>query len=261
MNWLLDESSRGSGNLVTVVVFLIWGVFWIIRSLSQAKRREEGELDGLDLETEFEDEGESSPPGKDVAGVPGRLSGEASHPTGPKAPLPHPTEARPQGTDLEELKRELQQMLGLPGKKTQPSPAKHLDRPPTAPSASTQRPIPQQRPPAPRSKPQTARHRPSPPPPPPTPRKPAPPPPVRTPVPAALTQQLQAAAQKTPQPRPDLLRSPSPPSKPGPQQKTGRPGFPYFLKDPVKNAMVLMEILKPYSRGPVLKSRYVPYDR
>lgn len=225
------------GILVVVVSFIIW----VTQSVAQAKKRASEEFDQTldEIEDVEEELVEPRPP--------------SPRPMAPPPLLPERTERPvPQGAPTwKELQRQLEQVLGQPSspaKGTTTRPVSNLPRPlPGAePSRSFDKPVPTAGS-GPRPRPsERPSYQPQP-----VPR----PSPQPSPRPAVVTR---SATSREALPRAVFATSSGPGSQlPGQLTASGRdrrtrPGkFPNLHPDPIANAVILAEILKPYSGGPV----------
>ncbi len=235
-------------DVLTLLVVVVSFFVWIAQNVAQAKKRASQEFDqALDeIEDGEEDLSESKIP--------------PPHPI-PAAPLPKPVHPAPQGAPTwKELQKQLEQVLGQPP--TQPSSQR------TEPARVPRRPgFPRQQPepPASRSfeKPIPAMG-----------TKPGPrpsdrpvyrPQPAPSPVPQLPPRPAVLARSVTSREAPPRI-APAPTAAPGAKSQgrgwreialsdaQGRPlhgKFPNLHPDPIANAVILAEILKPYSGGPV----------
>lgn len=214
------------GLLVTIGVILVWVVQNVFTGKRQAQQEFEEALQELDDEEEFEVLVEREP-----SAPPARPRGQA-----PSTP---PAREVPKGAPTwEDLQRQLQELIGAPTKpapESRPPQAEAPGQPPgrTAPDFP---PLPPRERPAPFPIPRPMERRPAP-----SPR----------PVPQPISQPARVS-----RPEPALQPKPRAESPPAVRRmaassahRPAHPGkFPNLLPNPLANAVLMGEILRPYSR-------------
>lgn len=205
-------------QLFQLLVFLVFFVIWVFNAVAQAKKQRQQELE--EVFEEFEDD-EFSPP---------------ERPARPTVAEPPP----PARSGWEEIQRELRRMLEERPDAPQQAPPPRRPEPAPMPMPTPLRP--QAAPLAP-IRPKLAEPK----------RLPPSPPMSRTPTGRSITQ-VRTTLEQISSGSPSLKPVPSKPrphlSKPKEKRETPlRRRFPYLHPDPLANAILLSEMLKPYS-GP-----------
>lgn len=210
------------GLIVTIGVIFVWIAQNVFTGKRQAQQEFEEALEELEEEEGVELLQEKAPP-------------SSPSPRPARGLTPPVREASKGAPSWEELQRQLQELLGAPSKTVPPPP-----RPPREQtSADLPLPLPpRERPsrsPAPRPIPRPMERRPA-----------SPPRPARVTRPEPALERSPAAAQAARR----LPLTPSPHRKPAPAgQAPARPGkFPNLISDPLANAVLMGEVLRPYSR-------------
>lgn len=210
-------------ELFTLIVVIVSFVIWVAQNVTQMKKRSQEEFD----EAWQQMEDEESLPEETRSRIPSPAAPPAAHPPRPSAPT------------LKDLQEQLEQMLGQPPKKPA-APAKESSRPAPVTLPETQRRLPDSVP-SPTFLGQESTRKPHP-----FEREPVPA--QRRPPQTVPTAQRPApVAQRAQQPAIAAASSDSVHAEPVPRyHRTGK--FPQIHPHPVSNAILIAEILKPYSR-------------
>jgi hypothetical protein len=228
MEWINQIRLDGDAvsNLAGLLVFVITFVVWIAQAVTQAKRRRQGQLDGLDEDVVNIDEEEP-----DELALPRPVLAERET-VSPATPKPSPGG---QSVDLGELKKQLEDLFGVPMGAPKPTqPAR-----PVQPPVQTVQPV---RPVQPTQPVATVT----------TPKRSAAPLSRSTSGQRAVSTStvedgyLQAIRPAVAQPTPAATPSAVFPHPKGPRISRRTSRFPNLHPDPIANAILLAEILKPY---------------